>query len=221
MAPAALQGQPRVLPPDVAWSYATGRHARSEPSQAERRALIVRNVQPPAILGLPPLETLAPDDLPAITLAGPEATPARVKAEMANATEIQLHTHALTDAAVSDAAFLALSPDGTGGPYALTAEEVGKLELPAHPLVVLAACRSAQGARYQHAPLNLPDAFLAAGARAVFATATDIPDKESARFFARVLARVRHGAEPAMALRDERVEALTAQPWVADVILFD
>jgi hypothetical protein len=39
-----------------------------------------------------------------------------------------------------------------------------------------------------------------------------------------VLARVRHGAAPAVALRDERIAALRNDPhnpWVASVILFE
>jgi CHAT domain-containing protein len=140
---------------------------------------------------------------------------------MVDATEVQFHTHALMNVGVSDASHLALSPEPSDGQYALTAEAIRKMELRGRPLVVLAACRSAQGARYQHQPWSLPDAFLAAGARAVFATATDIPDVESGRFFARVLARVRDGADPAAALRDQRIESLGTQSWVADVILFE
>jgi hypothetical protein len=220
MASAALQGQPRVLPADLAWSYAMHAHAAGNPP-GERRALIVRDVKPPDYLGLAPLAILPPEDLPATTLAGLEATPSSVTAAMTDATEIQLHTHALVNAGVSDASYLALSPEQSDGEYALTAEAIRKLVLRGHPLVVLAACRSAQGARYQHQPWNLPDAFLAAGARAVFATATDIPDAQSGQFFARVMARIRAGADPAAALRDLRIERLRAQPWVADVILFD
>jgi hypothetical protein len=88
---------------------------------------------------------------------------------------------------------------------------------------VLAACHSAQGARYQHASWSLPDAFLAVGAHAVFAAAADVPDLEAGPFFTRVLARVREGADPAVALRDERMVVLTSNPssWVSDVILFE
>ena len=89
---------------------------------------------------------------------------------MTDVNEIHFHTHALTSPAISDAAFLALSPEPRGDEYALTAEAVSKLKLQAHPLVVLAACSSAQGAHYEHAPLSLPAAFIFAGARAVFAT---------------------------------------------------
>jgi hypothetical protein len=221
LAPAALQGQPRVLPPEIAWSYATGPHAAASTAQAARRALVVKDVKPPESLGLAALDPLAPDDLPAVTLSGIDATPGRVALAMTDVNEIHFHTHALTNPAISDASFLALSPEPPRGEYALTAEAVRKLKLQAHPLVVLAACNSAQGAHYEHAPLSLPEAFIFAGARAVFATTTDIPDRDSGQFFARVLARVRDGADPAAALRDQRIESMRAQTWAADVILFD
>ena len=125
------------------------------------------------------------------------------------------------DVGVSDASHLVLSP-ASDGRYALTAEAIRGIKLRGHPIIVLAACHSAQGARYQHAPWSLPDAFLAVGARAVFAAATQIPDVESGRLFASVLARVRAGADPAQALRDERL-AMKSQgsSWVDDVILFE
>jgi hypothetical protein len=224
MAAAALQGQPRVLPASVAWSYAADSRHRTSPRTppTEPRTLIVANVNPPAYLQLAALQGAAEPDPSATRLSGPDATPSRVLAEMARATEIQFHTHALMDVGISDASHLVLSPEAAGR-YALTAEAIRSAELRGHPIVVLAACHSAQGARYQHEPWSLPDAFLAAGARAVFAAATDVPDLEAGPFFARVLARVRTGADPARALRDERMGELAAQPssWVGDVLLFE
>jgi hypothetical protein len=223
MAPAPLQGQPRVLPAGLAWSYVTSARVRGTPPpdrSTEPHTLIVTNVTPPAYLQLPPLAVQPPAGNPAITLSGFTATPARVLAMMSSASEIQFHTHALMDVGVSDASHLVLSPEG--GRYALTAEDIRGTQLQHHPIVVLAACHSAQGARYQHAPWSLPDAFLAAGARAVFAAASEIPDVESGRFLASVLARVRAGVDPAVALRDQRLAADSrASSWVADVILFE
>jgi len=46
-----------------------------------------------------------------------------------------------------------------------------------------------------------------------------IPDAEAGPFFTRVLDRIRAGAAPAVALRDERVASSSS--WVADVILFE
>lgn len=90
-------------------------------------------------------------------------------------------------------------------------------------MIVLAACHSAQNARHQYASWTLPGAFLAVGARAVFAAATEVPDREAGPFFDRVLARVRAGTDAAVALRDERIAVLASNPssWVAGVILFE
>jgi hypothetical protein len=224
MAQAALQGEPRVLPAELSWSYATGSRPASASHDREPRAgsaLVVANVKPPAALDL---AELAPMQAPAAAtvLSGPAATPGRVLAAMTSASEIQFHTHAMVNLGVSDASHLVLSPDHEGT-YALTAEAIRGTRLSGHPVIVLAACESAQGARYQHAPWSLPHAFLAAGARAVFAAATKIPDREAGPFFDRILARVRAGADPAAALREERVAALDADPssWAADVILFE
>jgi hypothetical protein len=236
MASAALQGQPGVLPAELAWSYtvrAVGWAAASNPPPDERHALIVTNVTPPPYLELQPLSTQPPDNISATTLSGAAATPTRVLTAMGDATEIQFHTHALLDVGVSDASYLVLSPEEpvrsplagrADPPYALTAEAIRGARLRRRPIVVLEACHSAVGARYEHEPWSLPDAFLAAGARAVFAAATEIPDVASGQFFARVLAQVRNGAAPAVALRDERIAALRkdpSNPWVASVILFE
>jgi hypothetical protein len=232
MASAALQGQPAEL----AWSYmaqAVERVAASNPPPDERHTLIVTNVTPPPYLELQPLSTQPPDGVSATTLSGAAATPTRVLTAMVDATEIQFHTHALLDVGVSDASHLVLSPEEPMGstpagradpPYALTAEAIRGARLHRRPIVVLEACHSAVGARYEHEPWSLPDAFLAAGARGVFAAATEIPDVASGQFFAGVLARVRDGAAPAVALRDERISALRKDPhnlWVASVILFE
>lgn len=236
MASATLQGQPGVLPAELAWSYtvqAGERVAALNPPPDERHTLIVTNVTPPPYLELQPLSTQPPDDVSATTLSGAAATPTRVLTAMVDATEIQFHTHALLDVGISDASHLVLSPEETvrsapagraDPPYALTAEAIRGARLRRHPIVVLEACHSAMGARYEHEPWSLPDAFFTAGARAVFAAATEIPDVASGQFFARVLARVRAGAAPAVALRDERIAALGKDPhnpWVASVILFD
>jgi hypothetical protein len=226
LATPVLYGQPRVLPPTLAWSYTTATRDRTAPrtgAPAAQQALIVANVTPPEYLQLPALSSRIDDSMSqTIKLSGPAATPTAVLAEMANASEIQFHTHALLDTGLSDASHLVLSP-GSDGRYGLTAETIRGGNLRGRPIVVLAACHAAQGARYQHAAWSLPAAFISVGARAVFAAAASIPDQEAATFFARVLERTRKGTEPAIALREERMAALAAKPstWIADVILFE
>jgi hypothetical protein len=224
IASGVLQGQPGVLPARLAWSYVTG-GADSEPGRDLRdpRVVIIADVTPPKHLQLPRLPSGTFDAMPGVeVVSGASATPSRVLAEIADATEIQFHTHALENGTDSQAAFLALSPD-VNGRYALTAETIRGIELRRHPVVVLAACDSAHAARYQHVPWSLPSAFRAAGASLVFATATEIPDREARRFFDGLMRRVRGGVDPAVALRDERQAALTANPasWAADVMLFE
>jgi hypothetical protein len=226
MANPMLQGRPRAVPADLPWSYLTGSRGQPAPRSAapsEPRALIVANVIPPDTLHLPPLSPRIPDSMSRTTvLSGPAATPEAVLAEMTRATEIQFHTHALVAGGVSDASHLVLST-GSNGRYALTAEAIRGTELQGRPIVVLAACDSAQGARYQYAAWSLPDAFLSSGARAVLASAVPLPDQESAEFFTRVLEQIRLGTDPAAALRDARTAALAVNPssWAADVILFE
>jgi hypothetical protein len=229
MASPMLQGRSRILPPAMPWSYTVGSHGHRVPqgaAPASPLAVIVSNVTPPDYLQLPALSPwMSNPPQRTVKLSGPTATPARVRAEIVDATEIQFHTHALVNAGVSDASHLVLS-QGSDGSYALTAEAIRGteatrgIELRGHPIVVLAACRSAQGALYQHASWSLPDAFLSVGASAVLAATTTIPDQEAAAFFARVLERTRAGADPAVALRDARM-APRAPSWAADVILFE
>jgi hypothetical protein len=227
MAQAALQGQPRILPATLPWSYVTGAGEHVSPPAIKMpsnpRTLVITDVTPPAELQLPPLSRQSPDHTASTTtvLSGPKATPARVLDEMRDANVIRFHTHALMDAGISDASYLVLS--GDDGRFQLTAEAIRRIKLERHPIVVLAACNAAQGARYQHAPWSLPNAFLAVGARAVFAAGAAIPDLEAEPFFTRVLDRIAAGADPAVALRDERLEALARNPssWAADVMLFE
>jgi hypothetical protein len=226
LAHAALQGQPRVLPVEIPWSYATGARGYTSPQSKApiaTRVLVVTDVKPPAYLQLPPLSPPAPDLTPSTTtLSGPAATPAQVLAAMADASEIQFHTHALVNMGISDASHLVLSPE-LDGRYALTTEAIRGTALRGRPIVVLAACHSAQGARYQHAAWSLPHAFLAAGASAVFAVASAVQDTNAGPFFTRVLERIHAGVDPATALRDERRATLASDPssWAADVILFE
>jgi cellulose synthase operon protein C len=229
LALAGLQGRPRILPATLPWSYATGARdgeapaVRSPDAAAPPRTLIVTDVIPPSDLRLPTLSASTLASTPTTrTLSGPTATPTRVLAAMHDASEIQFHTHALVDLGVSDASHLVLSQESDGR-YALTAESIQRSRLDGRPIVVLAACQSAQGARYQHAPWSLPNAFLSAGARGVLAASTEIPDREAGAFFTRVLQRIRAGVPAAAALRDEKVAALASggSSWIDDVILFE
>lgn len=219
-----VHGHAGLLPPEVAWSYHVGRKSPALPSPAAARHLVVADVEPPAVLNLPRLNTWAPhaEESGRVVLAGPSATPSRVLTEMADATEIEFHTHGLVDPEVSNASLVVLSPEPDGR-YALTVPEVRGQKLRGAPVVILAACRAAHTAPFLHEPFSLPVAFAEAGARAVFAATVDLPDAEAGPFFDAVRSRIRAGEAPAVALRNERLEWLRrpGSDWVRHVLLFE
>ncbi|WNG20659.1 CHAT domain-containing protein [Cystobacter fuscus] len=219
-----VQGHAGLLPPELPWSYHVGRAAALHPAPVVARHLVVSDVEPPAALGLPRLKAWAPGepDVRRGVFSGASATPGRVLAEMADATEIEIHAHGLLNPEVSDASLVVLSPEPDGR-YALTAREVRAQTLRGSPVVILAACRAAHTAPFLHESFSLPVAFVEAGARAVFAATVDLPDAEAGPFFESVRGRIRAGAAPSVALRDERQLWLQRShaPWVRDVLLFE
>ncbi|RYZ37323.1 MAG: CHAT domain-containing protein, partial [Myxococcaceae bacterium] len=220
-----LQGRPGLLPPERAWSYlAPGGHRVAAPAVAPAsKRLLVSDVEPPASLGLPRL--MPWKGVPGandVHLRGRAATPEAVLAEMEDATEVELHTHGLTGSGLSDAAFLALSPDAAGH-YALTAEDLEGHTLKGSPVVLLAACDANVGAWRYHAVWSLPSALIQAGARAVVAPSTQVPDVEAGAFFQALLETLRRGVPPAQALRDTRARWLQqgSARWVQDLVAFE
>jgi CHAT domain-containing protein len=179
--------------------------------------VIVSGALPPASLGLPPLTTVTEPNATLIT--GGAATPSGVRAALGDASYVEIHVHGVVD--ITDAAFLALSPD-TDGRFALSAAELRTLRLARAPVVVLAACRSAATGRYQGLRWSLPDAFLAAGARAVIASSTTIPDDQGATLFTELRARIDGGEPIAHAVAALRVAHLAAgQSWAAGLMVFE
>jgi hypothetical protein len=222
-----LTGTPRLLPPTLAWSYDVALGTQRPEPTGEPRRVIVTGAKAPQTLKLPPLadwEFPEGSGGPQVTrLHGNEANPRRVLAEIADATELQFHVHAITDTTLSDAPVLALSPGGDGK-WALTAEAIRANPLQRHPLVLLANCRSGDLADWMHEAWGLPTAFLQAGASTVVASSVDVPDREAVRFFDAVVARIRVGEAPASAVAAERRAWLEREPeesWVADVLVFE
>jgi hypothetical protein len=220
-AAAPVHGLPRILPPELAWSY-RGPSRPVAPSPTPARRLVVADVVPPPELGLPRLQPYVARDVDkgALILRGPEANPTQVLDALARATEVELHTHGLVDLERSDASLLVLSR-GKDGRTSLTAGEIRARPLTGWPVVAIGACRAARVATWLHDPWSLPEAFLAAGARAVIASPEPIPDAAAGAFFAGVTARIRDGATPARALRDERMKWRARDPWVDDVLVFE
>ncbi|MCY0998956.1 CHAT domain-containing protein [Myxococcus sp. MISCRS1] len=219
-----VHGQAGLLPPDIAWSYHTGTKAQA-PKVSAPRPLVVYDVDAPASLNLPRLRSWELSGGPSprrVELTGAAATPSRLLAELAQATEVEIHAHGLVNLGVSDASLLVMAPEA-GGRYALTAGQVRQQKLQGAPVVLLGACQAARTAPYLHAPWSLPVAFAEAGARAVIASPIDIPDAEAGPFFARVMERIRAGSSASLALRDERLRVLSTQPdsWVKTVVVFE
>jgi hypothetical protein len=220
-----LQGRPGVLAPEQAWSYLVprGGQVRAPAATPPFKRVVVSDVEPPASLGLPRLMPWgrAPRQ-GEVLLRGRSATPSTVLEEIQDATQVEFHAHGLSRSGFSDASFLALSPEA-GGRFALTAADLQGRALRAAPLVLLAACHANGGAWRYHDVWSLPAAFIQAGARAVVAPTTEVPDAEVGTFFQELLDRVDAGATPAQALRDTRAAWRQKEQarWVLDLVVFE
>ncbi|XSE96612.1 CHAT domain-containing protein [Pseudomyxococcus flavus] len=222
-----VHGLRGLLPADIAWSYRVGRPQGAPPKRAPDMGphLVVNGVDAPSALGLPRLPPLAPPATPdprRLELSGMQATPTRVLAAMAQASEVEIHAHGVFSPEMSDASLVVLSPE-MDGRYALSAAQVRALKLEHAPLVLLATCSAARATPFLHEAFSLPVAFIEAGASTVLASTVEIPDS-AGRFFEAVRERIRGGAPAALALRDERRNWLATHPssdWVHGILLFE
>ena len=221
LAPTGLLDLTRWLPPDRAWSIRVGApRPAAGPTRFEER-LLVRGALAPADLNLPPLRRAGPVREGWKVVEGPEATPSRVRAQLEAADLVDFEVHGIVDASAPDGAVLVLSPDARGT-YAISAADIRGLRLERGPVVLLGACRSATGSRYRDVTWTLPQAFVRAGARAVYASVSELPDDRVGDFLAGVARRLEKGVAPSVALRDERVDWLRrGESWARDVVLFD
>jgi hypothetical protein len=225
---APVLGAGRLLPSRIAWSYVLGGPATpgaaGSAAQAGGSRLVIANPEAPPELHLPPLGPY-PDDLSrdATVLRGAEATPSRVLIAMRDAAVIEFHTHGFIGNDLTEASYLVLSPE-PDRQYALTAGDVAQVQLAAAPLVILGACHAAASSRSLEGGMGLAEAFLRSGARAVIASPDAVPDLGATALFAAVRDRVLHGADPAVALRDERLRRLAQSPddtWLSGVVVFE
>lgn len=132
--------------------------------------------------------------------AGRAATVERFAAAAAAGGVLHVAAHAVVEPDRPERSGVRLAdPDGL-----LTAGAIEALTVPAD-LVVLSACRTAQGtALGAEGALGLPRAFLGAGARAVVATRWDVADRRAAAAMAVFYERLRAGRAADEALRDAR-----------------
>lgn len=211
-----LHGRADLLPAELPWWFAGDAPAHPRASGAAR-AIEVTSPRPPDD-SLPALPAPGPSaGTFEASLAGPDATPSRVLAALADATYAELHAHGIASA-TDDAAFLALSPDPDGA-YALRASTVRQARLARAPIVVLAACRAAAVAPYLSQRWSLPDALLLAGAHAVVAVDVPIPDPGARRVFDELHRRIDAGEPVHAALAAIRAAAATGA-WERHLMLF-
>ncbi len=207
------------LPPTLPWAYRTGA-ATLTPAEGPARAVVIANSKPPASLGLAPLAPLTPPAEGVTLLDGPSATRKRVEAEAKDATLLEFHVHtAKVDS--SDAPALALSEAAEG--WDLSAEHLESWRLARRPVVLLADCGGAVAAAYDHAGWGLPSAFRKAGARAVVAALTDVPDSEAGRVFSEIGRRLATEPNVAKVVAAVRSEKIVTDPtsWVQHIVVFE
>lgn len=213
-------GDTPLLDAALPWVVVTGKAAAPPASEAPQRALVVANSAPPAELRLPQLAPMTALPADATVLTGANATMRRAALAAADASLIEFHVHSAKVRA-SDAPALALTDSADG--WALTAERIATWRLTRSPVVLLADCVGGVPAGYDHTVWGLPTAFRAAGARAVVASLTDIPDEEGGRVFAEIRERLRRDPNVARVVAGLRAEKISADPtsWVRDLVVFE
>jgi hypothetical protein len=227
LARAPVLGAARLFPPEIAWSYllkGSGAQAVSRAAPRDHR-VVVANPVPPPELKLPALAAYPeePGDPAVLLLRGQAATPTRVLQAMRDASVIEFHTHGFVANDVSESSYLVLSPEADRQ-YAMTPGDISQVKLEASPLVILGACHAATSSRSLEGGIGLAEAFLRAGARSVIASPDAVQDLTANSFLAAIRERVARGADPAIAVRDERVRHLSVSPhdaWVFGVVVFE
>ena len=227
LARAPVLGAGRLLPPEIAWSYLLTDRS-SSPSQPRHdvsaRRLVIANPDAPPDLNLPALAPYPdePRDAGVVILRGADATPGRVLVAMRDASVVEFHTHGFIADDLFEVSRLVLSPD-VDRQYALTPGDLARVHLDASPLVILGACHAAISSRAPEGGMGLAEAFLRSGASAVIASPDAIQDRGAPAFFAAVRDGIARGADPAVALRDERVRRSSMSQddaWISGVVVF-
>jgi tetratricopeptide (TPR) repeat protein len=210
-----------VLDPATAWHYVMAAPLAA-PTGPRRHVAISDPVPPPdaELAPLVPRSWSSPPQGPDEVIRGAAATPEAALAAIADATLVEIQSHAiLTDPL--DPPALALSPGARG--WTLDARRIAASTLSQAPVVVLADCSGGVAARLEDRTWGLPQAFRTAGARAVIASLSAIPSREAAAFFDTVVAALVRGVRPASAVARARAEKLRIDPtsWVRDVVVFE
>lgn len=209
-----------VLDASTSWRYVLGPPPPGPVGPA--RHLVITDPAPPSSAGLAPLVPrtwpsgpAGPDEV----IRGASATPEHVLAEIVSATLVEIHSHAISPDPLN-APMLALSPGARG--WLLDAGQIAGSALRGAPVVVLADCSGGVAVRIEHQIWGLPLAFRTAGAMAVIASLSPIPDRDAATFFDAVVAEIKRGVRPASAVAHVRAEKARRDPtsWVQNVVVF-
>lgn len=208
-----------VLEAQTPWHYVLG--PTIPPTPGRRRHVVIANPITPSSAGLAPLAPRTwpgsggPDEL----ITGAAATPERTLDAILDATLIEIHSHT-TWLDRLDAPVLALSPGSEG--WSLGAAKIRTIRLTNAPVVVLADCAGGAAARYEHEAWGLPLAFRTAGARAVIASLSVIPDRDATAFVDALVAELARGTAPAAAVARLRAEKMRGDPtsWMRNVVVF-
>jgi hypothetical protein len=215
-----------LLDSAVPWRYVLGPHRApgapppGAPQPGTPHRVIIADPRPPVSLGLGALAPWTGSPQRAELITGADATPERLAAVARDATILEIHAH--TDRVPdSDAPALALT-EGRAG-WAVTAEAAREMRLDRAPIVILADCVGGVPARYNHTSWGLPAGFLDAGASAVIAALTPIPDAEATVFFAGIVADLERGVAATVAVARARAAALARDPvsWARDIVVFE
>ncbi|HXH38425.1 MAG TPA: CHAT domain-containing protein, partial [Thermoanaerobaculia bacterium] len=143
----------------------------------------------------------------AAMLTGEAATRAAFAEPASHSALIHFAGHANSDADGSYGALLMAAGGGDSG--VISANDVARMRLDRHPLVVLAACGTFRSnAQHVAGMSSLARAFLVAGARGVVGTLWEIDDDVSAPLFLRLHEHLHAGVSPARALRQTQIDLL-------------
>jgi tetratricopeptide (TPR) repeat protein len=168
------------------------RHARAraaEPEPGGGTLLAVGMPETPGAADLPYAEREVARLAPALTLTGPEATSARLRAELPRHGHVHFACHGVSDEAEPSAGRLLLH-DHQANP--LTVLEVSRLDLTGARLAYLSACHSSTGAPdLSDEAINLASAFQLAGYPHVVGTLWQVNDRVAATLAAAVHAGLR------------------------------
>ena len=145
-------------------------------------------------------------------LQGAEASRLALLRHMGRFPIVHLGAHGLADTAAPLRSRLALAPEGEDSGVLYAEELVSGVSLQQTRLVVLAACRSAEGGSTpSEGVTGLVWPLLAGGVPQVVATVLPIDDGASSAFMERFYRHLAEGREPLNALHGAQVESLAVQ----------